>query len=69
MSLQLNGPLRNYRLNYLNSSRSDAVERNEMKQKTTAWWILEILIAKALYQVIVSCPSFYKLSSSTFIEK
>ena len=35
-SLQLNGPLRNYKLNYLNSSRSDTVERNEIKEKTTA---------------------------------
>ena len=29
----LNGPLTNYKLNYLNSSRSDAVETNERKQK------------------------------------
>ena len=36
LSFQLNGPLRNYKLNHPNSSRSDAVERNEMKQKTTA---------------------------------
>ena len=34
MSLQVNGPLRNYKLNYLNSSRSDATERNEMKRKS-----------------------------------
>ena len=26
-------PLRNYKLNYLNGSQSDTVERNEMKQK------------------------------------
>ena len=57
LSLQLNGPLRNYKLNYKNSSRSDAVERNEMKHKTTAWWILEILITKALL-FLVSCLSF-----------
>ena len=33
ISLQLNGPLRNYKSDYLNSSLSDAVERNEMKKK------------------------------------
>ena len=33
MSLQLNGPLRKYKLNYLNSSQSAAIERNEMNKK------------------------------------
>ena len=56
---QLNGPLRNYKLNYLNSSRSDAAEKNEVKQKQLLdgfWKYLSLVSIKlqlhdAIYQL------------------
>ena len=34
--ISINGLLKNYKLNHLNCSRSDAIERKEMKPKLTA---------------------------------
>ena len=52
MSSQSNGPLRNCKLNYLSSSRSDPIERKEMKQKQLLDGFWKYLSQKPLVKLL-----------------